>query len=58
MLTSRTFQRGADDFEYQVTALWAAERQLQARSATDQAQDVRRIAPAFTAIAAGMAPRG
>lgn len=59
VILSRSFQRGAGaDFERQVAALRAAERELRARSGAQQAEDGRRIAAAIDAIAAGMAAPG
>ena len=57
VILSRTFHGGGCDFEQQVAALRAAERELRARSSEAQARDGQRIAAAIQSIAAGMAPR-
>jgi hypothetical protein len=57
VILSRTFQGGGGDFEQQVLALRAAERELAGRSAADAAQDARRIAAAIAGIAETMASR-
>jgi hypothetical protein len=58
VILSRTFHRDSEmDFEREVAALRAAERELAARTQEQVAADGQRIAARIRAVAAGLAPR-